>query len=65
MLAGTIGGVVHGILLPLLVLVFGNLINQFTDRVTDLCTLNYTALAIEFCPTGYSLTLSNFYTSFW
>jgi len=63
MLVGTVGGVAHGVLMPLLILVFGGLLNSFTSRSTDLCTLNYTALAIEFCPAGYQLTPSNYYTS--
>ncbi len=64
MVVGTAGGVANGVLMPLLILVFGGLLNSFTDRSTDLCTLNYTALAIEFCSEGYQLTSSNYYTSF-
>jgi hypothetical protein len=64
MLVGTAGGVVHGFLLLLRIFLLGNVLNSFTDRTTYLCTLNYTALAIEFCPEGYQLTLSNYYTSF-
>ena len=44
-LIGTAGGLAHGVLLPLLILVFGNLLNTFTDRSADLCTFNFTALA--------------------
>jgi hypothetical protein len=64
MLVGTAGGVVHGFLLLLRIFLLGNVLNSFTDRTTDLCIFNYTALAIEFCPEGYQLTLSNYYTSF-
>ncbi|CAF2677139.1 unnamed protein product [Rotaria sp. Silwood2] len=63
MLIGTTGGLAYGVLLPLLVLVFGGLLNTFTNRSTDLCTLNYTALSIEFCSPGYELTASNYFAS--
>ncbi|CAF3688467.1 unnamed protein product [Adineta steineri] len=62
-LIGTAGGLAHGVLMPLLILVFGGLLNTFTDRVADLCTLNYTATAIEYCPAGYVLTSSNYLSS--
>ena len=61
MLVGTVGGIAQGVLMPLMILVFGGLLNSFTDRTTDLCTLNYTALAIDYCPEGYQLTISNYY----
>ncbi len=61
---GTVGGLAHGTLLPLMVLVFGNLLNAFTDRTHELCANNYTALAIEYCPQGYPLTISNYFSSF-
>ncbi|CAF4953997.1 unnamed protein product, partial [Rotaria magnacalcarata] len=63
MLIGTIGGLCNGVLLPLMVLVFGGLLNSFTSRSTDLCTLNYTAISIQSCPAGYQLTASNFLSS--
>jgi hypothetical protein len=63
MLAGTAGSLVNGAFYPLAILIFGNLINTFTDRTTNLCTLNYTALATEYCPPGYQLTASNFFLS--
>jgi hypothetical protein len=64
MLVGILGGAAHGTLTPILVIVFGDIINTFTDRTTDLCTLNYTALAIDYCPQGYQLSISNFYISY-
>jgi len=63
-LIGTAGGLAHGTLMPLMILVFGGLLNSFTSRSTDLCTANYTALAIDYCPPGYQLTASNYFTSF-
>ncbi|CAF4164877.1 unnamed protein product, partial [Rotaria sordida] len=63
MLLGTVGGLSNGILLPLMIVVFGGLLNSFTDRSADLCKLNFTALAIEYCPKGYQLTASNYLSS--
>ena len=64
MIVGTAGGLGHGVLMPLLVLVFGGLLNSFTDRISQLCTSNFTALAIDYCPPGYQLTASNYFASF-
>ncbi|CAF1014116.1 unnamed protein product [Rotaria sordida] len=63
MLVGTIGGLGNGVLLPLMIVVFGDLLNTFTTRSTELCGLNFTALAIEYCPPGYQLTASNYLQS--
>ena len=63
MLIGTAGGMAHGVIMPLMILVFGSLLNSFTDRSVNLCSMNYTALALEYCPEGYHLTASNYYTS--
>ena len=63
MLVGTIGGLGNGVLLPLMIVVFGDLLNTFTTRSTELCSLNFTALAIEYCPPGYQLTASNYFQS--
>ncbi|CAF2682116.1 unnamed protein product [Rotaria sp. Silwood2] len=60
MLVGMLGGLCNGVLLPLMILVFGELLNSFTDRSADLCALNFTALAIEYCPENYTLTASNY-----
>ena len=64
MLIGTIAGLAHGVSLPLIILVFGDMMNAFTDRTAQLCTLNYTSLSIEICPPGYHLTQTNFFSSF-
>ncbi|CAF1145696.1 unnamed protein product [Adineta ricciae] len=63
MLIGTAGGLAHGVLMPLMIIVFGSLLNTFTDRTADLCTMNYTAVAIESCPPGYQLSISNILAS--
>ncbi|CAF4831175.1 unnamed protein product [Rotaria sp. Silwood1] len=63
MLVGTVGGLGNGVLLPIMVLVFGDLLNSFTDRSTDLCGLNFTAIASIYCPPGYQLTASNYLSS--
>ncbi|CAF4892140.1 unnamed protein product [Rotaria sp. Silwood1] len=63
-LIGTLGGLGNGVLLPIMVLIFGNLLNSFTDRSTTLCELNFTALAIDYCPEGYNLTASNYLSAF-
>ena len=63
MLIGTAGGLAHGVLMPLMIIVFGSLLNTFTDRTADLCTMNYTQVAIESCPPGYQLSISNILAS--
>jgi hypothetical protein len=61
MILGTVGGVTHGVLLPLLILVFGGVINTFTQRTTQLCSANFTALSIENCNGSYDLTIANYF----
>ncbi|CAF4169043.1 unnamed protein product [Rotaria sp. Silwood2] len=63
MLIGTLGGLANGVLLPLRVLIVGNLISSFVERSTDLCGRNFTALSIDYCPPGYQLTASNYFSS--
>ena len=63
MLVGTIGGLANGVLLPLMVPIFGNLLNSFTGLASDICKLNFTELAIEYCPLNYQLTASNYFSS--
>lgn len=46
-----------------MVLVFGNLLNNFTDRTTELCKYNYTDLATQHCPPNYELSASNYFDS--
>lgn len=63
MLIGSAGALAHGTLLPLMILIFGNLLDAFTNRTFDLCTMNFTALAAEYCPPNYHLTAANYLAS--
>ncbi len=47
----------------LVLLVFGNLTDIFTNRTFDLCGMNFTLLD-EFCPPGVHLTPENFFTEY-
>ncbi|CAF3869833.1 unnamed protein product, partial [Rotaria sp. Silwood1] len=63
MLLAIIASVISGAIDPLSLVIFGNSINTFIDRVTNLCSLNFTSLTQEYCPPGVMLTSNNFYTS--
>ncbi|CAF1502364.1 unnamed protein product [Rotaria sordida] len=63
MLIGTTGGIGNGATFAVLLFLIGNLLNSFTARSTDICTLNFTALAIQYCPPGYQLVASNYFSS--
>ncbi|CAF1041557.1 unnamed protein product [Rotaria sp. Silwood1] len=56
---GTFAALAHGAAFPLMLLVFGNLVDVFTDRSFDLCQLNFTLLN-SFCPENIHLTNKNF-----
>jgi len=60
---GTAGAIAQGVLLPLSVIVFGSLVNSFTSRSFDICSLNFTSLSQEYCRSGYQLTPSNYFLS--
>ena len=47
----------------LVLLVFGNITDTFTDRTADFCAFNYTILN-EFCPPGVDLTPDNFISEY-
>ena len=64
MFIGCVGAAAHGSLLPLMILVFGNLLNGFTSRVSDLCKMNFTEIALTSCIPGYDLNINNYYMSF-
>ncbi|CAF2118380.1 unnamed protein product, partial [Rotaria magnacalcarata] len=51
--------VAHGAAFPLMLLVFGNLVDVFNDRSFDLCQANFTLLN-SFCPENIHLTNKNF-----
>ena len=64
MLIGAIAALAHGVTLPLMIVIFGNLLKIFTDRIREFCALDYTSLAIQACPGGYQLSPANFLSSF-
>jgi len=47
----------------LVLLVFGNLTDIFTDRTFDLCTTNFTMFD-SVCPAGVQLTIDNFFNEY-
>jgi len=47
----------------LVLLVFGNLTDIFTDRTFDLCTMNFTMFD-SVCPEGFQLNFENFLTDY-
>ncbi|CAF1207252.1 unnamed protein product [Adineta steineri] len=63
MLLGSAAATAHGTGWILLELIFGNLVNIFTNRVHSLCSLNISAISQEYCPLDFNLTLTNFFTS--
>ncbi len=62
MLIGTVAALCHGTAQPLLILIFGNLLQTFTSRASDLCSLNFTALSEQYCPSGVVLNSVNYYS---
>jgi len=59
MFVGTFVGIVHGATLPILLILLGNVTNLFTDRSSNLCTLNITSLSQLYCPSNITLDQSN------
>ncbi|CAF4856078.1 unnamed protein product, partial [Rotaria socialis] len=53
----------NGVILPIMIIVFGSVLSTFTKRATDACSFNYTALAIQSCPENYTLSASNYFSS--
>jgi hypothetical protein len=62
MLIGMVAALGYGATLPLLILIFGNVIDLFTDRASSLCSLNFTALTEQRCPSGVELTSINLFS---
>ena len=62
MLVATLAAMANGASLPLVLIIFGNLLNAFTDRTADLCSFNFTALSLQYCPSGVQLTATNFFS---
>ena len=63
LILATIASLILGVTIPLSMVIFGDSIDSFTDRATDLCSLNLTSLGQLYCPPNVTLTLANFYTS--
>jgi hypothetical protein len=51
--------IAHGATLQVLLIVFGNVTNLFTNRSANLCTLNFTSLSQLYCPSHVVLDQSN------
>ncbi|CAF0812692.1 unnamed protein product [Didymodactylos carnosus] len=64
MILASFAAICHGAALPLLLLIFGNLVDIFTNRSFNLCTLNLTALSLTYCPSGIVLTSINFLSDY-
>ena len=62
MLIGTVAAICHGAAQPLLILIFGNLLQTFSSRASDLCSLNFTAISQQYCPAGVELNSVNLYS---
>ncbi|CAF0740937.1 unnamed protein product [Adineta steineri] len=65
MIIGSIAALAHGAAFPLMLLVFGNITDIFTDQAAGPCNApwNYTILT-SFCPDGVVLTPENFITEY-
>ncbi|CAF4430037.1 unnamed protein product [Rotaria sp. Silwood2] len=59
---GTIASIAFGICLPLALILFGDTADSFIDRAVNLCSLNFTSLTQQYCPSNVTLTSINFYT---
>ncbi|CAF3362443.1 unnamed protein product, partial [Rotaria sp. Silwood2] len=60
---GTIASIAFGVCLPLGLVIFGNLVDSFIDRAANLCSLNFTSLIQQYCPSNVTLTSTNFYAT--
>ncbi|CAF3696052.1 unnamed protein product [Adineta steineri] len=65
MIIGSIAALAHGAAFPLMLLVFGNITDIFTDQAAGPCNApwDYTVLS-QFCPPGVVLTPQNFITEY-
>ena len=59
MFVATFVSIVHGATLPMLLIVFGNITNLFTNHSSNLCTLNLTSFSQLYCPSYVILDQSN------
>ncbi|CAF1022109.1 unnamed protein product, partial [Didymodactylos carnosus] len=60
MIMATFAAICHGAALPLLLLIFGNLVDIFTDSSFNLCEFDLTEISIAYCPPGIILTSTTF-----
>ncbi|CAF3684176.1 unnamed protein product, partial [Rotaria socialis] len=60
MIIGSIAALAHGAAFPLMLLIFGNLTDIFTDRTFDLCKFDLTVFDGR-CLPGVELTTENFF----
>jgi len=63
LLIGIIASAIFGVVLPLILLIYGNTINIFINQSSNLCSLNLTSLSEQSCPSNVTLTTVNFYTN--
>ncbi|CAF0852957.1 unnamed protein product [Adineta ricciae] len=61
MLIGTVAALVHGAAFPLMLLIFGQVTDIFTQRPLNVCDLDFSIFNGR-CPPGVTLTTENIYT---
>ncbi|CAF0836926.1 unnamed protein product [Adineta ricciae] len=61
MLIGTVAALVHGAAFPLMLLIFGQVTDIFTQRPLDICGMDLSIFNGR-CPPGVTLTTENIYT---
>ena len=59
MTIGTVAALAHGSGLPLLILIFGHVLDSFTDQAKTLCSINVTTLSQQYCPDSMEFTSIN------
>ncbi|CAF1024330.1 unnamed protein product [Adineta ricciae] len=59
MMIGTVAALVHGSGLPLLILIFGHVLDSFTDQAKTICSINVTSLSQQYCPDSMEFTSIN------
>lgn len=60
---GIIASAFFGVILPIIIIVYGDTMNVIISRASNLCLLNLTYLSQEYCPSQITLTSINFYTT--
>ncbi|UJR12090.1 hypothetical protein I4U23_016268 [Adineta vaga] len=62
MTIGTVAALAHGSGLPLLILIFGHVLDSFTDQAKTFCSINFTTLSLQYCPDSMAFTSINIST---